>query len=495
MNKLSRSTPEEQGVSSNSILRLLDHIKEHNLELHSLMILRHGHVITEGWWHPYRSDREHMLFSLTKSFTSIAVGFAISEGLLSLEDTLASFFPEIEIKHANEFRDIQVRDLLTLSVGHEKATMGWDLQQIEGSWVEYFLNIPLDHTPGTRFLYNTSATQMLSAIVDRVSGLQLIDYLEPRLFQPLGISRPYWQTSPEGHNTGGHGMSLKTEDIAKFGQFLLQQGFWKGRQLLSKKWIQEATSLQIVNGDNKDDDWQQGYGFQFWLSRHGAYRADGAYSQFCIVLPVQDAVVIITSGTHNGPSILNLVWKYLLTAMVDHPLPVDNHARTILNQQLNHLMIHTPVLMNDSLLAEKVSNRVFKMDANEKNIKEVSIMFKRDFCIFVLKDDFGEHSIKCGYQEWIEGTTTMFDNDLHSVYQPAKMTVCAKAGWRNETEFEMSWCFVNTPFTDTVVCQFEGQQIQLKCTVNTEQGEFRPTFKGNMVTTTIEKGETNNAFK
>ncbi|MDP4164191.1 MAG: serine hydrolase [Bacillota bacterium] len=480
VSKLSRSTPEEQGVSSMAISRFLDHIKEQEQELHSLMIMRHGHVITEGWWHPYQSDREHMLFSLTKSFTSIAVGFAISEGLLSLEDTLASFFPEIEKKQNNEFREIQVRDLLTLSVGHGSATMGWDLQQIEGSWVEHFLNIPLEHEPGTRFLYNTSATHMLSAIVQQVSGLQLIDYLGPRLFEPLGISRPYWQTSPEGNNTGGHGMSLKTEDIAKFGQFLLQRGFWEGRQLLPENWIKEATSFQIVNGDNKEDDWQQGYGFQFWLSRHGAYRADGAFSQFCIILPEQEAVVIITSGTHDGASVLNLVWEHLLSEMSDRPLPVDDEARTILNQQLNNLAIHIPMLFETSPMAEIVSNRVFKMEENEYNIREVSFMFKPDSCTFVLKDDRGEHHITCGYQEWIEGTTSMFNNVLHSQHQPAKITVCAKAGWRNENDFEMHWCFVNTPFTDTVVCHFDGQRIQLKRTVNTDQDEPRPTINGNM---------------
>lgn len=479
--KLSRSTPEEQGVSSKAISRFLDNIKEKEQELHSLMILRHGFVIAEGWWHPYGSDREHMLFSLTKSFTSIAVGFAISEGLFALEDTLASFFPEIKKNKNNGFREIQVRDLLTLSVGHGEATMGWDLQQIKGSWVEHFLNIPLEHEPGTRFLYNTSATQMLSAIIQKASGLQLIDYLKSRLFEPLGISVPFWQTSPEGHNTGGHGLSLKTEDVAKFGQFLLQQGFWEGRQLLSKIWIKEATSFQIVNGNNKEDDWQQGYGYQFWLSRHGAYRADGAFSQFCIILPEQEAVVIITSASNNGDIVLNLVWEHLLTAMGDQPLPVDNEARTLLNQHMNNLMIQTPKLMEASPLAEIVSNRVFKMEENEDNVKEVTFMFKADSCTFVLKDDRGEHHITCGYQEWIEGTTTMFDNAFHTQYQPAKVTVCAKAGWGNENVFEMSWCFVNTPFNDTVVCYFDGQKIQLKRTVNTDQCETRPIINGNMV--------------
>jgi CubicO group peptidase (beta-lactamase class C family) len=477
--KLPRSTPEEQGVSSKAITRFLDKIKEQELEFHSLMIVRHGHVIAEGWWYPYGSDREHMLFSLTKGFTSIAVGFAIEEGLLALEDPLVSFFPEIERKQTSEFRDIQVRDLLTLSVGHEKATMGWDLQQIKGSWVKYFINTPLEHEPGTRFLYNTSATHMLSAIVQKSSGLRLMDYLEPRLFVPLGISKPYWQVSPEGHNTGGHGMSLKTEDVAKFGQFLLQKGLWEGKQLLPKKWIEEATSFQIANGDNEEDDWQQGYGYQFWLCRHGAYRADGAFGQFCIVIPNKEAVVIITSASHDGSRVLNLVWEYLLKAMETGPLPVDDKARVILNRQLNNLRLKTPKWMVATPLTEKVSNRVYVMEANEANIKEVSIIFKTNSCTFVLKDDRGEHHLKCGYQEWIEGRTTLFNNVFHSQYQPGEVTVCAKAGWMNERDFEMRWCFVNTPFTDTVACHIEDQYLQIKRTINTDYGETQFIIIGN----------------
>lgn len=481
MNQLPRSTPEEQGVSSKVITQFLDKIKEQDLEFHSLMIARHGHVIAEGWWDPYRQDREHTLFSITKSFTSLAVGFAIEEGLLALEDPLVSFFPEIEIDHGNEFRDIQVKDLLTLSVGHGKATMGWDLQQIVGSWVNHFLNTPLEHEPGTRFLYNTSATHMLSAIVQKTSGLRLIDYLEPRLFEPLGIKVPYWQTSPEGHNTGGHGMSLNTEDLAKFGQFLLQKGVWNGKQVLSKKWIEEATSFQISNGDNKDDDWQQGYGYQFWLCRHGAYRADGAYGQFCIVIPDKEAVITITSASQDGAKVLNLIWDYLLKAMGDAPLPVEKSARRVLFHQLAQLRIKTPALMASSPLAETLSNRIYKLEANVANIKEVMFDFEQEACTFVLKDEGGKHLIKCGYKEWIEGTTSLFNNKLHSLEQPTQVTVFAKSGWKNEHEFEMTWCFVNTPFIDTVRCIFEDGRIQLRRTVNTDQGGMNEILFGNLV--------------
>ncbi|HEX7064004.1 MAG TPA: serine hydrolase domain-containing protein [Bacillales bacterium] len=473
-----RSTPEGQGVSSQAISHFLKNVHAEGIELHSIMIVRHGHVISEGWWSPYRSDFPHMLFSLTKSFTSTAVGFAVTEGLFSLEDTVASFFPEMDTSQNHKYREIRVRDLLTMSPGHERPTMGGELRQLEDSWVEHFLNTPVEHQPGTRFLYNTSATHMLSAIIQRVSGQQLIDYLQPRLFDPLGITRPDWDTSPEGHTTGGGGLSLTTEEVARFGQFLLQKGCWEGRQLLPKSWIEEAVSLQIVVGEENDDDFRQGYGFQFWLSRCGAFRADGSFGQHCIVVPELNTVVVTTSGVENADKILNIIWRDLLEEMEDRPLPADEEAKAILDEQLNHLTLSTPELIRSSSIVPEVSGRIYRMEANEDDVREVSLLFEAGFCRFVLKDGRGEHHIKCGYQEWVEGTTTMPGNVLHAQYQPDELRVFAKAGWRNNHEFVMTWCFVETPFTDTIVCRFDGQQIWMDRSVNTDHGATRPTLYG-----------------
>ena len=167
---------------------------------------------------------------------------------------------------------------------------------------------------------------MLSAIVQKVTGMTVLDYLRPRLFEPLGIEHPTWETSPQGISAGGFGLSIRTEDIARFGQLYLQRGKWQGKQLVPAAWVEAATARQTSNGSNPQSDWDQGYGYQFWRCRHGAYRGDGAFGQFCVVLPEQDAVIAITSGVKDMQAVLNLVWDKLLPAMKPSSLPADDEA-------------------------------------------------------------------------------------------------------------------------------------------------------------------------
>jgi CubicO group peptidase (beta-lactamase class C family) len=205
--------------------------------------------------------------------------------------------------------------------------------------VRTFLAHPVEHKPGTHFLYNSPGSYMLSAIVQKVTGRTVLDYLRPRLFDPLGIEEPEWLASPQGISTGGWGLLLRTEDVAKFGLLYLQRGKWNGQQILPESWVAQATARQVSNGSDPTKDWDQGYGFQFWRCRHGAFRGDGAFGQFCIVLPKQDAVVAITADTKDMQAELNVVWEKLLPAFHDAPLPenADEHAK--LSKMLGDLAV------------------------------------------------------------------------------------------------------------------------------------------------------------
>src|SRR5437660_3191760 len=180
---------------------------------------------------------------------------------------------------------------------------------------------------------------MQSAIVQKVTGQTVLDYLRPRLFEPLGIADPTWGTSPQGITLGGYGLSIRTEDIAKFGQLYLQHGKWNDRQLIPAAWVEAATSRQTSNGSNPNSDWDQGYGYQFWRARHGAYRGDGAFGQFCIVMPEQDAVVAITSGVRDMQAVLNLVWEQLLPALKPSTLDTDDDSHKKLVRTLKGLAL------------------------------------------------------------------------------------------------------------------------------------------------------------
>ena len=333
---LPRSTPEAQGVSSSSIRAFVESADKQTDTMHSFMLVRHGHVIAEGWWKPESAEKPHVMHSLSKSFASTAVGLAIAEGKLSIDDPVLKFFPEdAPAEPSAKLKMMRVRDLLTMSTGHQTEPRFTP----DTSWVKTFLAHPVEHKPGAHFQYNSPATHMCSAIVRKVTGQTVLDYLKPRLFDPLGIENPEWGASPQGNTLGGWGLKIRTEDIAKFGQLYLQKGKWNGKQLVPVAWIEQATSKQVSNGSDPTKDWDQGYGFQFWRCRHGAYRGDGAFGQFCIVLPEQDAVIAITADTRDMQAQLNVVWEKLLPAFQRAPMPKNVSEESKLKQTLANLAV------------------------------------------------------------------------------------------------------------------------------------------------------------
>ncbi len=254
---------------------------------------------------------------------------------------------------------MKVRHLLSMSTGHAEDTSGNVFGAADGLFVKAFLACPVQYEPGTHFLYNTGATYVLAAIVQKLTGMPLMDYLTPRLFEPLGIEDALWDISPEGVVMGGFGLHVKTEDIARLGQLYLQKGVWNGQRILPEDWVAEATSLQVDNQPNDNVDWRQGYGYQFWRCQHNAYRGDGAFGQYCIVMPDQDAVIAITSGVGNMQAVLDLIWTRLLPAMGSAPLPENAEAQAQLARKLSGLTLLPVAGLADSPWAEKVSGKTY----------------------------------------------------------------------------------------------------------------------------------------
>ncbi|MDQ6937676.1 MAG: beta-lactamase family protein, partial [Actinomycetota bacterium] len=312
---LPRSAPQAKGVAAKDVLAFLDRLEAEHVELHSLMLLRHGHVLAEGWWDPYHRDGLQLVYSLSKSVTSTAVGFAAAEGRLSLDAPVASFLDADATAAGERARRITVRHLLTMSSGHRVDTLPLMVARPDESTVSVFLSVEPQEEPGHHFLYHNGATATLAAIVQTLVGARLTDYLRPRLFDPIGIGAVAWQQTPAGQDLGFSGLHLTTEAIARFGQLYLADGRWGGQQVLPPGWVAEATRYHVDNApaaDSTRPDWGQGYGYQFWRGRHGSYRGDGAYGQFCLVLPEFDAVLAITASTERMQAVLDAVWQHLI---------------------------------------------------------------------------------------------------------------------------------------------------------------------------------------
>ncbi|MFG0305466.1 MAG: serine hydrolase domain-containing protein [Phycisphaerales bacterium JB040] len=492
---LPRAIPDTQGVSPIGILRFLDAAEERALGLHSLMIVKDGNVVTEAWWEPYRPEDRHTLYSLSKSFTATAVGLAIEEGYLGLDDRVVDFFDdELPDEVGANLGKMTVHDLLSMSTGHDAdALAGLGLGVLDGDedWAALALSQPVPHEPGTHFLYNNAAPYLLSAMVQQRTGQTLLEFLTPRLFEPLGIEGADWEVSPQGIVTGRSGLRLKTEDIAKFGLLYLNKGKWGGRQLLPEWWVKEATSAQVSNGDPDSTegwpDWSQGYGYYFWRCRHGAYRGDGAFGQFCIVLPEEDAVIVMTAENPEMQRTMDAVWEFLLPALRGESSGDLMATETLRARQQSLSLSMGQTRWDHDNVGPDVTGRVFEMEPNELGIETVSYTFGGDgWAEFVMADARGEHRVACGIGEWERTETTLSPAPLFLATTGTTLgeteRVAGIGGWVSDRVFHMRWQFVETGHHDMVYTRFEDDRVWIRFTRSLagmgEHTDHRPDLVG-----------------
>jgi CubicO group peptidase (beta-lactamase class C family) len=473
---LARSSPERQGISSADILAFVEAADKDIDAMNSFMLVRHGHVVAEGWWGPYDRDTPHMLYSLSKSFVSTAVGLAIFEGKLSLDDQVLKFFPEESPAEPSvNLRAMRVRDLLRMNTGHqsEAPIRADDPTKSNDLWTKTFLAHPVPFKPGTHFLYNSPATYMLSAIVQKVTGITLVDYLRPRLFEPLGFKDPQWSTNPQGITVGAYGLSVRTEEIARFGVLYLQKGTWNGKQLIPASWVEQATSMQTSNGSAPTSDWDQGYGYQFWRSRHNTFRGDGAFGQYCMVLPEQDAVVVITSGVRDMQKVMNLVWDKLLPAMKPGRLPENATARRQLESRLAELTVKLPRAASTLSLASRISGKWYEFAENDRGVKAVALDFNSSSPALIVQTANGETRTPIGMNSWSRSRGSFTNGLDHFLSVPENPLVAASGAWSGENTFTVKIVLYETPFYSTVNFKFEGNRMLIDSEHNVAFGQTR----------------------
>jgi CubicO group peptidase (beta-lactamase class C family) len=305
----------ESGSPRQAVGALIAAVEAEQIDLHSILVMHKGAVAAETYRAPFDAKTPHRMYSVTKSFTSTAIGLCVAEGRLTVEDRVVDLFPELVPADADAHRDaLKVKHLLTMSSGHLQpvsSALARPVPSIAG-----FIADKPTVPPGSRFDYSNYCSYTLAAIVERLTGETVGQYLRPRLLDPLGIELRDWLRSEEGVTNGGWGLHLTTREVARFGQFLLQRGEWEGRQLVPASWIDEATGRRVASWGNAGmQDWTHGYGYQFWQCPHDGYRADGLMGQLCIVLPKLDAVVMTTAGTMRTQRLLDLIWENVLPAL------------------------------------------------------------------------------------------------------------------------------------------------------------------------------------
>jgi hypothetical protein len=325
---------------------------------------------------------------------------------------------------------------------------------------------------------------MLGAIIYKVTGQTLEAYLAPRLFQPLEIKGYDWETSPQGLNTAGYGLRVKTEDIARFGQLYLQKGKWNGKEILTESWINDATRYQTSSNPG-DGDWSQGYGYQFWRCKPGFYRGDGAYGQFCMVMPEQDAVLAITSESGNMQKSMTTVWENLLPGMQASSLQENSSELDELRKELRNLSLPVTKGSVQSPLASKVDGKKYKLESNDFGVSSIKFKLSSKACTMVIQTSQEERTINLGWENW------MLNNEskkyLFTVAGPGRQLVPSKtagtATWINDKTLQLNLRFVESIHGDTITCAFDGDNVTIGfksslAQITTNNPEKRNEIKG-----------------
>jgi CubicO group peptidase (beta-lactamase class C family) len=472
---LERVTPESVGLASAAIERFLDALEASGAEMHGLMIIRHGKVAAEGWWFPYAPGIRHGCQSLTKTYAATAVGLAYDEGLVRLDDRVVDIFPEYVPPDPSEhLLQMTVRDVLRMGTGMVSMPHLGD-----PDWIQAFFATPVVHAPGTAFYYNSAGSSLLGAIVRKLTGQRLIDYLKPRLFDVIGIDAANlkWLRHADGLENGGGGLFATTEDNARLMLLYLQHGAWGGRQVLSREWVRQATSHQI---DSREDpgipDCRLGYGFQLWMCKpHGVYRADGAFGQYSIVFPELDMVVAINETAALGAGAqrtLDIVWEHLLPS-VGEPLADDPAACGALRQRLGRLALPRPRYNPASPLAEESAAWVFRLQENTasidpsmyrlftereiRGIETLGLAFANQTCRLSWSIAGTDYQLLLG----LDGMPRL--NHYLTVTGLPEMAL-ASGAWPADDVFEVDVRFIETCFRKVITIAFEDDRIRVRVT-------------------------------
>ncbi len=462
--------PEHHGLSSKALLDFYTQMERQQLEVNSFMLLQNGKVTSQFWRQPYHKDAQQLLFSLSKSFTSIAVGIAWDNGFLDLKDPVIAYFPDqLPDKISNNLAQMTLHHLLSMNTGHHHNIYGSVAK--EQDWVRAFLSQDVEFVPGSHYRYSTHATYMLSAIVEKATGLGLVDFLMPRLFQPLGIPRPTWETCPMGTVAGGMGLSIATDGIAKFGQMLLNKGEYEGQRIVSEEYVNLAISEQSDNREGEQRiDSAQGYGYQFFLCRRGCFMGNGAFGQLCFVAPEHNIVIAATSSFPSMKelqTLLDFIYSYIIDSLGDDSPPVlsreySNELHQLLATKSYPVPAFQPIPDNITFLV----NHYYVLDDNPHHLNGICFNISDNELEVQFQYRAGEEKrLSFDFTKEVV-SEDLFIKDLSLHHQQ----VVTYATWKDPATLILTLHYVETPYLVTYTVIFSEPNMELQFHMNVSLG-------------------------
>jgi len=391
----SATTPENLGIDSSTILNFIERIEKEHINLHGFLVLRNGQIAAEGYWAPYERDNMHRIYSISKTFVSLAIGLMIDEGRLTLHDRIATFFKDKLPQGLHPYLEqTTIRDLLMMASPHDGTTYTHHDQD----WAATFFHKKPSHPPGTVFSYDTSATVILNTIVEKLSGMTFLEYMRDKLLDPVGFSKDAWCIkTPEGTSWGGSGVLCTLRDMAKLAYVCMHDGCWKDQQLISEKYIRAATSKQIDNSLTGDT----GYGYQIWIEEDNAFAFLGMGSQIALCFPEQDILFACHAdaqimGDAGTEMIKNAFREEVFDKISDQPLPVDENTNQVLKRKIDSLHIQPQQGNLHSSYVKHIHGKWFYLNENPMHISRLRFMFNGDEGIWEYENELGLHQLEFG---------------------------------------------------------------------------------------------------
>lgn len=459
-NVLIRSTPEAEGLSSKHLKAFFDRLmSESNAEVHSCIVMRHGHVIGEIYPRPWRADYRHTMYSVSKTFTSVAVGMCVADSLLSLDDSVGKFFPLLLPSECTDtVSAITVRDLLTMQSGLPVDTK---MRTREREWIRMYLGGRPKGMPGTLWAYDSLSSYLLSAIVQEVTDSTLMQLLRSHLFHPMGITDAAWEESPEGVTCGGWGLYIRPEAMAKFGQLLLDGGRWNGVELVPRQWVEEMMKPQSITGK---------YGYQMWQSAYpGWVEANGSYGQLILIIPEADMVVTLTQCNSRRVPVKQWVKQFLVDNLQPHALP-----EAWVRKDFNHYSLPT------AKGGKRSTGHVLPADMNLENNalawERLALRTEGDLLLMEVTDEEGQrYVIRLTNDRWEESEISgrpycnpKFINNFSNL--PSVWHVAGSYGWNEDGSLNIRLHWTDWLTSARLKIHFAGASTRISFTP-TETGK------------------------
>lgn len=456
----------ENGINPKAVYDFVTRCEKEELGVNSLMLIKGGKVVAQGCHSPYSNTTKHIMYSISKSVTATALGFAVDEGKIGIDDSICKFFPEYDKRGKNSA--VTVRHLVTMTSG---KLIGMATARHGKDWIRIFFDAPFASKPGKVFMYLNDNFYLLSAIISRVYGETLVDFLYPRLFEPLGIEKPVWETDKFGYAAGGWGLYLSVEDVSKIMYCYCRNGMWNGRQVIPAAWIEEATSFQVPTVKRGHVDNTMGYGFGFWqTSLPETYRAYGLHGQFGYVFKDRDTVLTLASGIskdeHLSDAINDLyetLWdepeaeyeeklKELLASLGDKDDLPESERNTELEKYYSHRVLKTQSSSFASMLNATVTT---VMDEAVGHIDRFSFSLEGDGLYMTWNEGLYINTIRLGMKNQYEFSDVVLAG-LH-------YTACSKAAWTGEKELTVLVRLEQTCHVRRLIFDFSnGDRIKIK---------------------------------